>query len=409
MKFERFEDEGEFHLIWRVYKSFDKGGKITEVQEAGRVCNELLKVDYDESRHRKLYEGFMKFWKDVKPEYVDDEYIEERLLELEEKQVQTYKEQVKARDQKRELRAMWTLDARAQNLYSIIKESVDKMIEARPFVVNKHPKESNEQIMVVGLNDWHYVETTDNFLNTYTKDEFNRRIDIFYTDIIDRAKKENIRHLKMLNVGDLISGFCKVGIRVANEENVLDQIMQVAEVLSTLFTKLCEHPQIDLVEFYSVNDNHSRMTANHTQNIEAENFGRLIPWYLGSRMSEVGNFRLIENRINEVKELNIGICPIFNEQIFFVHGHLDKPSTVIQDLTLMTRTFPVSVIFGHLHHNFESEVHSIDLIGLPSLIGTADYALSIRRTSLPRQKMIIYSNGVDGKVRRESTHFINLN
>lgn len=403
--FKRQPNESEEHFIWRVYKYRDDTGELSNKQ-CGEICNRELNLEYNESRHRKIYESFLRIWDNVKDEYVKDEKISNRLNIVDKREEELYKAKVKTRDKLREYRKHLRDDARIEELKDIIVESAQIMSESSPLIVDKKYIKEKDKVMVVALNDWHYIEKTNNFLNQFNIDIFKDRIDKLYSEIYNKCKKEDVKNIKILNVGDLISGFCKAGIRVANEEDVISQTMRVAETLGVLITKLAK--EFDSVELYSVLDNHSRTHSNIKESIEKESFGRFIPWYLESRLKNVKNVRVLKNIINEVEEYNIGICPVFDEEIFFVHGHLDKPKSVVSDLTLMVRKFPLSVFYGHLHHNFESEVHGIDLIGLPSLIGTADYSMSIRKTSLPRQKMVLYIKDENGKVNRDATYFINL-
>ena len=165
--------------------------------------------------------------------------------------------------------------------------------------------------------------------------------------------------------------------------------------------------KFDLVEFCNVTDNHSRANKNKKEHIEKENFVRFIPWYLEARMKDAKNVRMITNRINEVEELDIGRVEVFNDVVFFTHGHSDKIKSIISDLTFMIREFPVAVFMSHIHRNYEDEYHGIDLIVSPSLIGNGNFSKDIRKSSLARQKMTIFEN-INGKAVRSGSFFINF-
>ena len=72
---------------------------------------------------------------------------------------------------------------------------------------------------------------------------------------------------------------------------------------------------------------------------------------------------------------------------------------------MMTRIFADYVFISHYHHSEENEIHSAEVIVNSSLCGTDDYAKSVRKSSKPAQKFMVFSKD-EG---RESTYSIVLN
>lgn len=327
------------------------------------------------------------------------------LNDIEDKKQELYKQQVKTRDQLRELRSRLRDEARIENLKERFVECAEIISKEKPLSLAVYPKFENDKVGVLQLSDWHMGEIVDNFMNTYNKDIFDERIKKLTNDVVRYCMLMNVGVLKVLNCGDLISGGLHIGTRVTDEEDSVYQTMYVAEALANMLLEFAR--DINKVEFYSVTDNHSRVSRNKKEHIEQESFSRFIPWHLKTRLREVENVEIVDNKINGVNEYEIGMFDIFNEKAIFTHGHCDKIPSMVQNLTLMTKVFPVAIFTGHLHRNFEDEVHGIDLIMNPSAVGSGEYGKSIRKSSKARQKLTIYENN-NGDVERISTFIINL-
>lgn len=406
MDFKKMADETVKEYKYRMYKNKDVYGLRND--EIGEIVNRETGESFDESAHRKwatpYIDGFdTGYEKGFNDGQSGDTH--ELSAELDEKRDELYKQQVKTRDKLREYRADLRNEARLDNLKDVFVECAEIMSRECPIKLDVNPTTDGNRVGVLGLADWHVGEVVDNFLNTYNLDIFKERMAKLTVDVIAYCDAMNVSTLKVLNLGDLISGDIHISTRVNNEESIVEQIFHVTEALALMLSEFAKN--IESVEFYSVTDNHSRMNPNKTEHIEKESFARFIPWYLEPRLKDIKNVKIVENRINGVVEYDIGMFDIFHEKALFSHGHNDRLPSIVQNLTLMTRTFPIAVFTGHLHRNYEDEVHGIDLIMSPSGIGAGNYSNSIRKSSMPRQKLTIYENN-DGNVERVSTFFINL-
>lgn len=400
MNFLREDGETFKEYKVRLYRNQAQYG-LTNAQ-VGEFLNADTGNNWDESAYRKNAHPYIEGWDDAIKAGISDDVA---LAEIDRKMDELYKQQVKTRDKHRELRTSLRSEARIENLKDVFVECANVVSKERPLELNTYPSFTGDRIAISQFSDWHFDEIVNNFMNTYNHEVFDERINKLTTDIIKYCKLMNATTLKILNLGDLMNGNLHVSSRVMAEEDIVFQTMYIGEAIANMLVEFAK--EINNVEFHSVLDNHSRTNKNKKEHIEKESFARFIPWFLETRLSSIKNISIMKNRINEIEEFNIGLVDIFHEKAFFVHGHEDKVSSVISDLTLMTKIFPIAVFIGHLHQNMEMEVHSIDLIMNPSLIGTGEYAKSIRKSSKSRQKLTVYENN-DGVVERVSTFFINL-
>lgn len=402
----RRQNENFKEYRYRLYKNKDLYGLKND--DIGDLLNKETGNKWDESAYRKAATNYIEGYDDGYEKGFSDATegeVNELLEEIDAKRDELYKQQVKTRDKLREYRATLRDEARVENLKSVFIECAERISAAHPLTIDRIPDNRGERVAVVQFADWHFGEIVNTFLNTYDEDVFDERIIRLTNDIITYAKLMNVKTLKVLNNGDLISGSLHVSTRVSESEDITYQTMYVAETIANMLVAFAK--EIEEVEFYSVTDNHSRVNKNKKEHIEKESFSRFIPWHLKTRLRGIDNIDVIENKINDVIEYDIGMFDIFHEKALFSHGHNDKLPSMVSDLTLMTRVFPVAVFTGHLHRNFEDEMHSIDLIMSPSAVGSGEYSKSIRKSSQPRQKMTVYEND-NGDVKRIATFLINL-
>lgn len=400
MSIQRQPNENFKEYKIRLYRNKEIYGLNNE--EIGELLNADTGNNWNESAYRKHATAYIEGWDDAIKAGISDDVA---LAELDKKMDELYKQQVKTRDKLREYRSTLRDEARIENIKDLLIECADIISKEKPLHIHIYPNNSGEKIGVLQISDAHYGEIVDNFLNTYNKEIFNERISKLTSDTIRYCKLMNIGTLKVIQNGDNVSGNIHITSRVQASEDVVAQTMYVAEVFANMLTEFAKH--VNQVEFYSVVDNHSRINANKKDHIEKESFSMFIGWYVKARVASIINIKVMDNKINDVDEFGIVVMNIFHEKAFVVHGHSDKLSTMIPDLTMMIKEFPIAVFTGHLHRNFEDEIGGIDLIMSPSAIGVNDYAKDIRKVSKPRQKLTIYEN-LSGKVERAATFFINL-
>lgn len=405
MEFKLELDEKKNHFIWRVYKSGYKTGQLNR-EQAGEVCQRELGLDFDESAFRKKFEAFDNMWEDVKHEYLihTDEEVLDRLVKLEEKEDEIYKATVKLRDKGREYRTKLRNSARFENLLDVALETAKIMSNSYPFKNDKpYVETSGEGVAVLLLSDWHYGIEIDHFLNKHNNEICKEKVNQIFEETVDFCKKNNVKDLKVVNLGDLINGLLHLGTRVENEEDVITQLMEVTELVALLLNKLSKH--FSSIEYTDTLDNHSRVSANKQLSIESENFGRLISWYLEPRLKDVKNIKINKVRFDET----ISKIDILGEPCFAVHGHNDTFATVVGKLTLMTRQIPNTIFMGHTHSHHEKDNMGIDVVVNGTLSGTDTYAKEKRLTSKPMQKVMIFKKNNNGSVNISDTRRINFN
>lgn len=324
--------------------------------------------------------------------------------ELDYKMAELQKERQRFFDQRREYSKLVNASGRAEHLEDRIIEAASKLDEtigvlypystrcAKGCPVYDFSGQDTEAVLV--LCDWHYGMVADNVWNQYNTEICKDRVRKVVEATAKRMKLHGCKCLHVVMLGDLIHGAIHVSARVASEELVCDQLMQVSEVLAQSIAELANYT--DCVKVYTTYGNHARTVQNKKDNVHRDNMERIIPWWLKARLSNIENVEIVDESDTEITYLNVlghGFC--------MSHGDLDgvKSSPRLFQ-TLFTKRFGLDVeyvLLADKHHREEFEELGVSSMIAGSLCGTDEYANGKRLYSTPEQLLLIVNEecGVD--------------
>jgi hypothetical protein len=388
--------DGETFLDWKLRLIV---GKIDKTIDLDWVeIKDLLQLECSPDHLRKTAYGIYEYSNYIQEKKEEKVTTNDVLGELDLKKRELEKEKIKFQDQRREYKKLLTIDSRFEHLLNKIDDATLEISQSKPLIVTQSCGGGGVNEGVLLISDWHSELEVDNFLNKFNKEEFLRRVNKLVDKTIQHGIAHDISKLHVFNLGDLLSGVIHNNVRVANNELTVSQTMFIAELLSEILCRFAS--KFKSVVFYQVLDNHSRVFASKEDSIAGESFARFIPWYMQPRLKEFNNIEINTDALDG----EIMVAEICGKKIFAVHGHCDKLSSVVGDLTMMIRQIPDYIFVSHWHHNVEDEIHSCEVIVNQSLIGSDDYSKNIRKTSKPAQKFMVF-NSEDG---RECTYSIKL-
>ena len=240
----------------------------------------------------------------------------------------------------------------------------------------------SEREAILMLSDWHYGMVCDNYWNLFTPEICKERVNTLLNKTIDIIQKQNIEHVTVLDLADLIAGRIHTQIRIESRFDVITQTMDVAEILAEFLDNLSAYCN---VSFYSCLDNHSRLEPNKKESMDLESLARLIPWYLQERLKDNECVCICENEFGP----EIITCTVCGHNVIAVHGDNDHPSTALQKLTMHTRKQYDMLCTAHRHHTFLEEINTAMVVGNSSLMGVDRYAEKLRVSSDPSQTLIV--------------------
>lgn len=324
--------------------------------------------------------------------------------EIEAKTSELRAERQKFFDQRREFNKQVTFDSRREHLYETLAAAAQHLEETVGNIWNDIPTlptcngtgDDNEAVLI--FSDWHYGLVCENAFNNYDTAVCRDRVKQVVRDACERIMLHDCKVLHLVLLGDLFHGAIHTSARVASEELVCDQIMQVAEILAQAIGVLsCS---VDRLYVYSTYGNHGRTVQNKNDSIHRDNIERLIPWWLRERLS--GNKAVTVEAESDNEFLLVEAA---GHDICAAHGDLDS---VRNSATLLTTLFDRKyrrqieyIILGDKHHRESFEALGVTATICGSLCGTDDYANSKRLFSTPSQLLLIVNpeRGIDAEYR----------
>lgn len=302
------------------------------------------------------------------------------IKDLENLRDEIYKERCRLQDIQREKRNDLRVEARFENLLEVVKDNIGFMptYEIKDFKpINKN---QDKKYAVLQLSDWHCGALVDNQFNYYNVDTMVDRATKVRNNALEYCKLHNVTDLVIEINGDMVNGAIHVSSRVESEEGVIQQVITVTDVLARLINSM--KPYFNSIKIITTLGNHGRLTPNKSDSITNENFEMLIPAMLRDKL---GGVKIIDS-----KGLDFTKYEIDGKIIMVSHGQNDNMTKVISDFSKMFKVVPNEIHLGHTHSYTDINDCDIKVTVNGSLIGSDDYAVTIRKVTTPSQNLIVY-------------------
>ena len=384
MNLERRENENRLDYIKRIV--YGKLKDKTIDNDFTELAPLVFGKEYSSDVARRMFYGVRFVLEVLEEEGVNSISDDELLKKTEEKIKELEKLKVQYQDQKREYRAYLRADSRFEHLLSVILEEMDRLKDTNPLVRynNIFDKSFNNEAVLI-CSDWHTGAKFNNYFDTYNYEIEKARVNDLLNKTIQYCKDNKVRTLHLELLGDMLSGAIHISSKVEAEEDVVSQLMFLLDLLEDFINELANN--IENIKVYSGIGNHSRI-YDFDKNQEGENFERLIPYSLARRFKNVDNVEIMTDcNIDD----HIVIFNVMGTNIIGVHGDLDKPNKVVDDMIKMLKTIPEEVHLAHYHEDLERTEYDIELVVNGCLQGTDSYAKRIRKSGRPMQKLRIYN------------------
>lgn len=332
--------------------------------------------NYSSENLRKAFYVVYKLLNNIDENNCDYDAIKD----LENLRDEIYKERCRLQDIQREKRNDLRVEARFENLLEVVKDNIGFMptYEIKDFKpINKN---QDKKYAVLQLSDWHCGALVDNQFNYYNVDTMVDRATKVRNNALEYCKLHNVTDLVIEINGDMVNGAIHVSSRVESEEGVIQQVITVTDVLAKLINSM--KPYFNSIKIVTTLGNHGRLTPNKSDSITNENFEMLIPTMLRDKLSDV--------KIIDSKGLDFTKYEIDGKIIMVSHGQNDSMTKVISDFSKMFKVVPNEVHLGHTHSYTDINDCDIKVTVNGSLIGSDDYAVTIRKVTTSSQNLIVY-------------------
>ena len=305
------------------------------------------------------------------------ELTDDMIKTLQSKKDEEYKERVRLQDARREYNKELREEARYENLVEVMRDAIEYMpnLEFR----SKHV-DSNGVKAILLVSDLHYGALIDNPINFYDTSVCKERMNTLLNKTIRYCTIHRVKELYVNLAGDLVCGNIHLSSRVEQEEDIITQTMQVAELLANFLSELSKH--VDNIVLVCVQGNHSRVNPDLKANLNQENFERIIFEYIKMRLPEI---KMLRNGNEDWIAYDIG-----DKKIFLEHGDKSSVSSAKEKAVNMVGYAPDVILFGHFHHMELNDKNGTDIVVNGSVMGVDSYAIRRRFNTNPYQEMQVY-------------------
>ena len=314
-----------------------------------------------------------------------NELTEEMVKRLQSKKDEEYKERVRLQDARREYNKELRAEARYENLVNIMKDCLSNVATSNIEFGDKHLHIENKKskYAILMFSDWHYGALCDSQWNYYDTNVAQLRAEQLVAKTQSYILSLGITDLIVEINGDMCEGMINIGNRVASEESVVEQIINVSKLLSKCILSL--KPYVNSIKVVTTLGNHGRLTPNRKEQAdERENFEMLIPEFL--RLTLGDDVPIVTSQGLDFVKYE------FDDKIICLsHGHHDKAKSAIDNMIRVYKVVPDEIHLGHWHHMSDLNDSNIHVVVNGSIKGVDDFGLKATRcTTQPSQNLIVY-------------------
>lgn len=367
--------------IYRIGQAKDNGDIDLTWEELLPTMNKECDCDTGESVFRKRYAEGKAWWKEVFQHVQPEEYISK----LQEETYALQKERVKLKDERTALNQIIRDEARKERNMELFVETIESVNKDR---FKMYPKKHilSDCDLLVHCADWHIGSCFNSWCGEYNINIAKERLETYLSEIEKIATTHKAQDCHVVVGGDMISGNIHTDLRITNRENVVEQVMMCAELMSNFLYELKKN--FREVWVYGVSGNHSRVMPNRHDSLLGENLDKLVLWYAKASLSDADGIYVVMGD-DDFKDTLQGFI-IRDKMYFAVHGDYDTDSKAgLSKLASFVGEKPYAVIGAHEH---ESAYVGGDIVYVRggSLCGSGDdFTIKNRLSGRPSQTVCV--------------------
>lgn len=385
MILERKEGETEIQYLWRVGKLVETG-QVGSWKEITPTLNKQLREEdeyYDESAYRKKYQAAKKFYDEIFSQQGDEDFKKEQ----EELLREIKKEKIKLRDERTESNRGIRIEARVEDKLDYLEDIISKQgkVDYKPLKPEERQaiqiKSDND--LIIMLSDLHIGQTFASAWGRYDLEVAKDRMQQYLHKIIEIKDRHNSENCFVTLQGDMISNSIHKSIAITNRENVIKQVIEASEMVTSFLAELSRY--FNNVTVASVVGNHSRIDKKEDA-LKDERLDTIIEWYAKSKLEDFDNIEFVDAFDNTFTSF------VVRDKVYFVvHGDYDQMNqNGLAKLSMMAGFFPYCVLFGHKHFPATTEINGIKLVQSGSLPGSGDdHTIELRLSGKPSQTVLV--------------------
>jgi hypothetical protein len=301
----------------------------------------------------------------------DDKILKEYELKKIELQKEKYKIQALRLDMDRIIRESSRTELLFEEFINIIKESC----KLPPPEFKPLRNQDSRKAYLLSFADAHTGKQFKSITNEYDLDIVYDRFNKLLSETLEIIEENNINHLTILALGDLIEGMCLRTSQLSNLKiGITQQTIQFMRFIVSWLNKLSEYVEITYYQAPYANHSQIRPFGTKANEFANEDMEKIIFAYIYDMLE--GNSRI---NVVECDEKYI-IFKIFKYNIIASHGHdIKNVDTFLKDISNKYRIFFDYGFFAHKHSEAlrtvgESDTNNCQVINVPSIMGSDEFA-----------------------------------
>lgn len=380
---------------------------LTKIRQATELLDSKL-IDLQEWTARCLGEDYRGVWSEeylrrcavfirnlLRNEENDqsDEKDAEILQQLREAKIELEKERKKLQSENVQYSENLRLDARADLIQEKLVDAISKLEPFEIYEFNKLPQTNVSGLLCI--SDLHAGSTYEirgvgnEVVNKYDFDTMRARLDSLLNKMCNDDNCIWLDDITVAFLGDCIENILRASSLTKLREPVIDTVVRLSEYLADWLVELHNRFEIS-VNVVMVGGNHdtARFLTSKPQ-FEEENFGKVIVWYLQTRLKDVDGITVDDYTDCAIKMIK-------NNAIMLHHGDGGDMAEIINYFENLYNLDIDEAYLGHLHRQ-EMKNAGITEIGdkliwrVGSVCGIDPYSKKIRKASRPSCMFSTYS------------------
>lgn len=394
--YKRLSDEEISDYIWRICSNKDNGKYNLTWDEVGEILNAECDEEYTSSKWRKNYQNEKRGYERAIEKNVDSEKaINELRIARMELEMERKKKQTDSIFYNRVLRE----HSREEMLKEKVVESLVN-VERIPLPEFKPLKSGEGTISyLLGFSDVHAYKIFKSLTNEYSKSILEQRMAELLQETIKLINSENIKELVVVNGGDDLEGILRISALSILELGVVDTVIEYRRFIAKWISDLSKYVKVKYIQMISSNHSELRPLNTRAGQMPKEDFEKDIATYIKDLLD---NNDRVEVIIPEQAHYHLKLA---GKDILIHHGHgIGNPKTYLDSMSRKLKVWFSTLIVGHLHSEeiktFYEDIDGgdVEMIRLPSIVGTCEYADSINQGSKSAGLMLGFSEE-KGRVR----------
>jgi hypothetical protein len=340
--------------------------------QVAEVLNQERGESWGESKYRKWFAAFKDGMEYTKQQNIESDEI---LSELELKKIELLEERKKLQTINVEYNKISREKSRRDLFFEHVTQKIEE-IGSLPSPTFK-PLQTNDgkKAGILGFGDEHFGKEFVSENNEYNEQIYLERMNKLLHEAVNIIEKEQLDELTIINGADSVEGMAlRVSQLTALQYGFIDQVIKYSRYKVEWLKELSKYVKIRYIHIPSANHTELRLHNTSRSEMPKEDVERIIAAYIHDMLKD--------NERIEVPMCDEGIVDfeLLGFNIVACHGHqLKGKKNAIRDLSMLKRKFFDYLYISHFHHGSsltvnETETNNVEVVQLPSVMGSDEYA-----------------------------------